>query len=86
MGDFMKIETDWKQHWKDVKRRNEAAKTVTIKVTGTRLRVTCPYTPQWVEEAHLLGGRWRPRTAMWSFQVCQYDAVLEACQRVFGKV
>lgn len=55
-----------------------------IAVTAGRFQVAVPYHPDWPGKARELGGRWRHRTAFWSFPYNSRRVILQWLVRVFG--
>jgi hypothetical protein len=58
---------------------------VTIKYAGSRMQVKAPFHYQFRKGAIELGGRWRYRSAVWSFKRTSQRLVLELINRVFGE-
>lgn len=56
-----------------------------INVTAGRYQVAVPYHPDWPPVARGLRGRWRHRTAFWSFPLAARRVVLNKLVAVYGR-
>jgi hypothetical protein len=58
---------------------------VFTRTQGSRFQVRAPYNPAFPVEAHKLNGRWRKRSAMWSFARHDYAKVAAIVNKLYGE-
>lgn len=78
----------WREHWAKrnaISEASTAAGEVTITSRRKRCQVHAPLNPEFVDGANALGGRWRPKTKVWTFSIRSIHLVVELCVRVYGR-
>ena len=82
-GDELAPDTFFTRHW-EKKRQKQNAEGIQIRQAQGRMQVVVPYHKDWPAKARALGGRWRRRSAVWSFPIASRHIVVEALVQVFG--
>ena len=62
----------------------DRGKNVYTRTLPTRIQVKAPYDARFVLKAHELRGRWKPRSAVWSFPLYSYGALADILNRIYG--
>lgn len=79
--------SEWGTYWRE-KRAAKAALTEQGKVLAsmyqTRLHITSPFHPAFARGARELGGRWRPRSRVWTFAYDSRRLALELVVTCYG--
>lgn len=78
----------YRQVWDDKRKRAADLRRdgrALICVNQSRVQVICPYSDEFVVEAHKLGGRWRHRSQIWSFPLNSRWRVAQILVRLWGE-
>lgn len=57
---------------------------VRTRMQSTRFQVSAPYSVDFVTKAHDLGGRWKRRSQIWSFDRSKYFDVARVINSCYG--
>lgn len=76
------------EYWAQKKAANQAAQArgdIVTKVVKDRIQVTAPYSKAFIDGAHNIGGRWRPKSGVWSFPFRVRAELLGLLTQVYGR-
>lgn len=91
-GEGVKMATSiWRDFWESKREQQELQLSIG-KVTiekmdahlGRKIHVSCPLNDQFTAGAKRLGGVWKARSSVWSFDPLLSQQVTDLCNRVFG--
>lgn len=74
------------QHWKEKKviaQQDTEQGFIRMTRSSSRIHISCPYSPHFIKRAREIGGRWRPRSGVWSFSGQSIRLILLALSEVF---
>ena len=80
--------SEYKIYWKERRKVQEAitsAGCAIVEWRQGRVHVSAPYRTEFIQAAHRLNGRWRPRSRVWSFPPEAHKEVLAVCKEIYGR-